>query len=416
MVLALTLATIACGSPETRTSELRALVDSLLPAVERVSGLTARASVNVERRGRDQLRSYVTERMAAEMPPEELARIEATYKELGLLPDTLELRPLLLDLFSEQVVGYYDPPSETLFLVEGVPADAAEPVLAHELVHALQDQYVDLDSLIAPEVGNDRATAAQSAIEGHATLVMFALLLSERTGGRDITELPPIGSQVRPALESQNSQLPVFARAPRIIRETLVFPYVGGADFVQAVWKARANGARPEFTSMLPSSTEQVLHPVEAFIGARDEPTIAHLAEPTGDWRVLYEDVLGELELGILLEQHLGVGLDSLAVGWDGDVVRLLESGLGERALVLASVWDDAAAADRFAAAYREVLAERTGRHGSVERLELDGRPLVVAVDASTGVPAAMLPTPRVDSLSERTQPIAAGAQRRDLR
>lgn len=403
LALVLVVWTAGCADAETRQSQLQAMVDSLLPTVERLSGLSARAPVRAERRTPEELRAYVSDQMARELPPSELERIEATYKELGLLPDTLALRPLMLDLLSEQVVGYYDPPTETFYLVEGVPTEAAEPIIAHELVHALQDQYVDLDSLIAPEVGNDRASAAQAAVEGHATLVMFAMLLAQRTGGRDITELPAIGSRVRAALESQNDALPVFASAPRILRETLIFPYVDGADFVQAIWKARGAGERPPFRLILPESSEQVLHPLERFVTQRDTPTTVRLAEPGEGWSTVYEDVLGELELGILLEQHLGLGADSLAVGWDGDVVRLLEDESGKRALVLASVWDDAVAADRFAAAYRDVLAAREGRHGSVRRLEVDGRPVVLAVDARADLSPSALPAPEVRGLSQRT-------------
>ena len=35
-----------------------------------------------------------------------------------------------------------------------------------------------------------------------------------------------------------NDQMPVFRDAPRIIRETLIFPYVSGAGFIQASWAA----------------------------------------------------------------------------------------------------------------------------------------------------------------------------------
>lgn len=408
----------ACGDADATpdSSQLQAMIDSMLPAVERVSGMQATGPVRGERRDREELRRYVEERLAEELPAEELEKVGALYTELGLLPDTLDLRALLLDLFTEQVVGYYDPPTKTLYLIEGISAEAAEPVLAHELVHALQDQHVDLDSLIDPELGNDRSSAAQAAVEGHATLVMFALLLEQRTGGaQDITQLPDIGAQLRPAFAGQNSQFPVLAGAPRIIQETLVFPYVGGADFVQAVWRAHGGEARPPFRSILPGSTEQVLHPREAFVDSADAPTAVELAAPAGDWRLVYEDVLGELELCILLRDHLGTGAERTARGWDGDMTRLLESGLGERAVVQATVWDDAASADAFADAYRRILDMRPARHGTVQRVEVDGRPVVLVVDASTGVPRAMLPAPSVAALSE-TPRAAAHAARRGLR
>lgn len=389
------------GAQDEADPGLTAMIDSLLPRIERVAGMAKRGDIRAARRSRQQLRDYLVQRMAEEMPEEELARTELLYRELGLLPDSLDLRALLLDLLLEQVVGYYDPPTKTLYLIEGVAAQSAAEVLAHELVHALQDQYVDLDSLLSPDVENDRATAAQAAIEGHATLVMFALLLQERTADdRDITSLPDVGRRLRPALEASNDQMPVFRDAPRILRETLIFPYIAGAGFIQAAWAAHDGEGRPSFESLIPQSTEQILHARTHWIEARDTPTSVTLAPPTGDWRILHEEVLGELELGLLLREHLGQSAQAIAGGWDGDVVRLIESGLGERALVLASVWDDEREADEFADAYRRLLNERPSRHGSVRRVTVDDRPAVLAVDAPTGVPASLLPVPSIASLS----------------
>ncbi len=408
VALAAVFAACDGGSGEQQSDpELDEMVAEVMPRIERATGMSSRAPVRAQRRSRTELREYLEQRMAEEMPADELARTQQLYQELGLLPAGLDLRALLLDLLTEQVVGYYDPPTKTFYLVEGADDAAAREVLAHELVHALQDQYVDLDSLLSPGLENDRATAAQAAIEGHATLVMFALMLQERTGDAvDITSLPDIGRQLRPALEAGNDRMPVFRDAPRIIRETLIFPYIAGAGYVQAVWAAYEGEGRPSFESLIPASTEQVMH-ARARLAAgasADAPTRVALAGPSGDWRVVHEEVLGELELGLLLSQHIGsAGGDAerAVAGWDGDVVRLVESGLGERAIIIATVWDEANDAAQFADAYRRVLTARGTRHGGVERVTLEGRELVVIVDAPTGVPRSLLPTPFVEALTQ---------------
>jgi hypothetical protein len=404
------LVAVACRGQgrEVAEARLRASVDELLPRIEALSGLEARGPVRLALRDRAELREYVAARIEEEFPPAELEGVEGAYRALGLVPDTLDLRALLLELLTEQVLGYYDPATETLYLVAGVPREALEPVLAHELVHALQDQYVDLDSLIARERGNDRQTAAQAAIEGHATLVMMALV-AERQAGQPIDPgmLPDLGRQLRPALEAENEQFPVFRSAPRILRETMLFPYLGGAGFVQSLWRTAGAGRRPApLDTLLPQSTEQVLHPDERFIRMRDEPTEIRLGEPAGDagagWRTLYENTLGELETSILLSEHLGRGAEQAALGWDGDRYRLLEGPRGGRALVWYSVWDGAAAAGRFADAYQLVLERRAERrHGRVERLEVEGRPVVRVVDAERGVPLDSVPVPPLVALSQ---------------
>jgi hypothetical protein len=364
---------------------LVAVVDSLMPKLEVLAGLKKLKPVTLSEQSREDLRKYVEARLDEELPPKELEGIRRTYVALGLIPDTLNIKTLLLDLYQEQVAGYYDPSTDKFYLVKGTPVGMLRPVLAHELVHALQDQHVDLDSLVARERGNDRQTAAQAAIEGHATLVMFALLTQEASGTTlSPSDMPDISAQLAPALDAQNSQFPVFKRAPRIIRETMVFPYVGGASFMQKVWKANAaKGFAAPMGDLLPQSTEQVLHGDAKFIQNRDEPTEIRFVNTAG---VEYENSLGELEIGILLQEHLGT--KSAASGWDGDRFQLLPNGT----LTWVSVWDDKASADRFAAAYRQVADRRKNRSIQVERSVVSGREGVVIRDAPTGtaLPATM--------------------------
>lgn len=381
-VPAVPVATTAAAADPT----LSALADSLLPALERLSRLTAVRPLILERQSVQEVRAFVEAQLEEEMPQRELDGVRATYGLLGLIPDTLDLRGLLRDLYVEQIVGYYDPEVKKLFVVEGVAAHAVRPVVAHELVHALQDQHTNIDSLIARERGNDRQTAAQAALEGHATIVMFALLAEEASRQvLDPVTLPNLADQLRPPLESPSGDFPVFRRAPRIVRETLLFPYISGARFVQELWRTQpADRRTAPLGPLLPQSTEQVLDPGNRFFTARDHPTEIRF-DPDSTWPVLYENGLGRLETGILLEEHLGAGANGGAEGWDGDRFRLLRAPDGAHALLWYSVWDDDAAADRFAAGMGRVLAGPLTRTGTVERLEVDGRPAVrITIGART--------------------------------
>lgn len=375
---------------------LVALVDSMLPKLETLSGLKKVRPVQLAEQSRDDLRKYVEARLADEMPPAEIEGIRQTYIAFGLMPDTLDMKKLLLDLYQEQVAGYYDPLTRKFYLIKGTPIDMLRPVLAHELVHALQDQHTNLDSLISRKRGNDRQSAAQAAIEGHATLVMFAYLLSQASGQLvDPRMLPDIAAQMRPAIEAQNSQFPVFKRAPRIIRETMVWPYVGGAAFTQALWHARTDEGYPApIGSLLPQSTEQVMHPRDHFLTTRDEPTEIRFANKAN---VLYENTLGELETGILLSVHLGTDDATAAAGWDGDRFQLQNIN-GKKLLVWQSVWDDAAAADRFAAAYKQIAMKRAARAIRVERNTINGREGVLVFDGEKGIEVATMKAPSVRS------------------
>src|SRR5687767_14065813 len=93
------------------------LVDSLQGPVERAAGLKFKSRPRVASRTREQVRSYLIRKLDEQLPPPKLKGLETTYKLFGLLLDSLQLRALLLDLYTEQVVGYYDPDSATLFAV-----------------------------------------------------------------------------------------------------------------------------------------------------------------------------------------------------------------------------------------------------------------------------------------------------------
>ncbi len=401
----------ACRGQDRAQPDLDQMAAELMPRLEVLSGLEARAPIRLAWQSRAAMQRFVERQLTEELPAEYLAGASAAYAAFGLIPDTLDLRQLLLDLYSEQVVGYYDPPTKTLYLVEGAPAGEIRTVLAHELVHALQDQHVDLDSLVARGRGNDRQTAAQAAFEGHATLVMFALMIEEQLG-RQLTpdQMPPLGKQLEPLLEAQNSRFPVFRSAPRLIRETLLFPYIGGAAYVQTLWRTAAGehdgGDTARFPapidSLFPESTEQVLHPERHLLAARDLPTEVELAAGPAAWRVIHEGTLGELETAILLKEHLGTDAEIAARGWDGDRYRLLEEPGGRRTLVWYSVWDDAQSADRFAQAYQRILQNRHPRRGRVERLEIEGRPAILIIDAEASLEPAEIQAPPVARLIER--------------
>jgi hypothetical protein len=168
------------------SGELAALVDSLAPAVEKAAGLTFRSPPRSALRSRDQVRAYLLRKLDEELPPARLRGIETAYRLFGLLPDTLQLRGLLLELYTEQVAGFYDPDSAMLFGVAGADRSQLRLVLAHEMIHALQGQYLPLDSILTATSNNDRLTAAQAILEGQATLASLEVLAP----GQDVAGKP----------------------------------------------------------------------------------------------------------------------------------------------------------------------------------------------------------------------------------
>ena len=407
VVVAAAVAVGGCGDSSAAgrdTSEpdsaLRVMAESLLPEVETLAGLPARRPLALAVRTREELEDFLTTELGRQLPPEKAGALTRAYARFGLIPEDLELDQLLRSLLLEQVVGYYDAGRDTLFVMVGLDPELVEPVLAHEIVHALQDQYEDLDSLMTANLEhNDRATAAQSALEGHATLAMLEWQLGRLTGGAvDLEALPSLSSLPEDALlDAAGLEMPALTSAPRLIRESLIFPYLGGLEFVRARNRA-AEGIRiAPLGDEMPVSTEQVLHPERAFGEPRDLPVeLGFAAAPAADWTVVHSDGLGELEIRIWLQEHLEDRELAVvaATGWDGDVYRLLDGPEGE-VLVWVSAWDSERDASEFERAARASQTARyaagSGRATDIVRFTQSDVPIVVLVDRPAELPATLV-------------------------
>jgi hypothetical protein len=359
--------------------ELRRIAAEILPDLAARAGLELIAPVRLERRTRPELEGYLRMKLDEELPADEAAATVRAYAMLGLVDEDLDLRALLLDLYTEQVAGFYEPDSTALFVLDDQPRDALEGLLLHELVHAVQDQTVDLDRITSRERGNDRAAAAHAAIEGHATLVMLEFMMERMTGEAvDLAEMPGLAEQLLPALEDMSAQFPALSGAPQIVQRSLLFPYVHGAGFVQGLWARE--GRVPPFGDHLPLSTEQVMGG-----DPHDLPVAVEIVVEGGE--VVHEDVLGRLEIEVLVEKHLGREARSLADGWGGDrFVLVAPNDGGGEVLAWISVWDDSNARDAFLEGFAPVLA-RLDHPAKLEGIEPSGRPgLILTVGNAEGL------------------------------
>jgi len=359
-------------------ADLKDMVHHLMPAVAEAARMRFKKEPAVLRRTRDQVHQYVIHKIDEDLPPAELNGSQAALRLFGLIPPTLDLRSTLTSLLTEQIAGFYDPDSSALFVVADVEPQQLRIVMAHELVHALQDQYARLDSMITQRHQNDRRSAAQAVLEGQATLVQMFVMMPEQN-----PDTLPLGMfwKMRRLLSSQQGpQMQQFSHAPLWIRETMLFPYLGGADFM--VWYRHKYFGRSVLDSM-PHSTEQILHPER--YASHDEPTTLTYAPGEPD-TVRFEDDLGEFETRLLLEQYLGSESDATndATGWDGDRYQVL--GAKSDALVWYSVWDDVASANRFTAglqrAWGKTHSRSSNRRSDIKQLTVAGRPVVRLVDA----------------------------------
>jgi len=372
-----------------------------VPKIEAALGVKFKTPPKLEIRSRDEVRKFLVAKLEEPGVQKQLANQEAIYKMLGLVRDTMRLADFYVKVLTEQIMGFYDPKTKVLYVVNGAPEEYVGITIMHELIHALQDQYANLDSLEHIEGDDDRQLAAQAVVEGQATYDQMYIMAGG--GGNIAAQLPGGWESIRQTIRDAQKTQPVFASAPMVIQETLLFPYINGSDFVR---RFNARGKIGELPlSDLPASSEQLMHDSAYFVQPRDVPSEVTLPKIPGTVDV---NDFGEFGTRLLVFAHTHDQDASIRAsnGWDGDRYALVKTPAGY-SLAWVTVWDHAGDAAEFVSAMDQVMRERfnvrprvTGerRHFDTpaRTIEMDvreiaGRPVVLYVDVPNGSPTDLV-------------------------
>src|SRR4029078_11431023 len=127
LTFAALLATVsACESQKPKyEGPYGAEVAQAAPMIEKTVGLKFKTPPKVETRSKEQVRQFVTKQFTDSLAMHDIAGQEAAYTLFGMIPDTLKLQPFLTSLLEEQIVGFYDPKTKVLYVVDGSPTGMA---------------------------------------------------------------------------------------------------------------------------------------------------------------------------------------------------------------------------------------------------------------------------------------------------
>jgi hypothetical protein len=364
----------AAPTAELTQPEVERMAQEIRAQIEALRGQRFAAPVPVSLADKATFLEYAAQRQRAFTTPAQQRVQQLALELFGALDPGVELAAVELELLHEQVSGFYAPERDRFYLMSSAPRAIAPTILAHELTHALDDQLYDIDGVLRRQEGSDAQAAAHAVIEGSAIALMQQWQQAEVAAGRlNLAELA--ASQSMDGLDS----------APEALWKPLLHSYVQGQAFLAQPSLARSSAVGEVTAADVarafrepPRSTEQVLHPHKYWSDEqRDEPRrvrFAYGALPEG-WTLVGEDTLGELGLAILAvprgsRQQLNLAFlqrprftSAAAEGWDGDRIAVFERA-GGAALVLHTVWDDAADVAQFADALsglRDASIERVG-------------------------------------------------------
>jgi hypothetical protein len=330
-------------------------INVVLKELSDITGFRIRKQLPFALITRDQVNQYLKEQINQSVKPDEIRAEETTLKKFGFAPPDFDLKQTTIDLLTEQAAAFYDFKRKKLFISDWATVNMRDVALIHELAHALADQNFPIQKFTNKGADNSESSLAREAVvEGQASWLM--LEVGARRNGRTLADPRTAREFLEPEADTQQSDYPVFNKAPLYLRRTLMFPYDEGEKFQQAVF---LRDGKPAFARVFrdpPISTAQIEHPERYFdhtpISSPDLPKPVRHAKP------FVTGAMGELETRILLEQYVSAGMaDALGPKLKGADYRVDETKAGHRmTLVYASEWIDQDAAAGFFEAYQKVL------------------------------------------------------------
>src|SRR6202050_3109878 len=384
--------------------ELFHSVDEILAFDSKQTGLPIKKQVKRRLTSRDEVVAYLTNHMKDD-DVKRLQRSELVLKKFGLLPREFDMEKLLVDLLREEVAGYYDPKTKTVNMLDWVPLEEQEPVLAHELTHALQDQSIGLDKWMkkgdkdlgeikrdpTPEdIENDEIDDAREAvIEGQAQAMMFQYALAPT--GRSIADSQDLVESMESETLTGTPSTKVFNDAPIFMKESLTFPYSYGMEFV--VKLMQKGGKEKAFAGVLqnpPHTTRQIMEPETYLSGEKIEPMrVPDFKHDFKDYEKFDIGAMGEFDVAVLIEQYVGKALSKqLYPEWRGGYYYAAKPKLGSKSdagvtaplgLLYVSRWSSADKAAEVAQMHARAVKQR---YQKTEEVGDPGRDRVAAPNA----------------------------------
>jgi hypothetical protein len=374
------------------TKKLFESVDKIFAFASEDTGMPKHATVKRRLVSKADVEKYARGALAKEEFTQRFAQEELSMKKLGFLPRDFNLKEFLVKSTGQQIAAYYDDETKTVSMLNWVPPDRQEPILAHELTHALQDQNYDLHkwmkvalkpagSKSSASDNDDGATARKAVVEGQAMVVYVDYVLAPM--GRNLVNTPDlIYSMEEPAVKAvADSQM--LHDAPMILREAGSFAYNEGLIFEgELLHKGGKDMAFAGAFVRPPRNSHEVLQPQAYINGEKLPPTgVPDMKQLLGAQYDVYDSGgVGQLDVRAYLKQYgERKNADDVSSAWQGgayvtfrrkdedkDKDSVKDKAASEAsattadlALIYVSRWKTSQAAERFARFYTSAVAQR---------------------------------------------------------
>ena len=125
----------------------RGRLSAMLGVMQAARRLPVRNDVNSKVLVRGDMVDRLRAHIGRELPSEAVESEGELLAALEVVPADYDHAGTLYELLGAKIAGFYEPETKTMFLADDLDDDEADQTLAHELVHALQNQSFSLGSL-----------------------------------------------------------------------------------------------------------------------------------------------------------------------------------------------------------------------------------------------------------------------------
>ena len=259
------------------------------------------------------------------------------FKSLGIIPESFDYAGCSQTVSQADALASYSPQKKSILVPEN--SSSSLGLLAHEIVHALQDQHFDLDS-----VRKDASFTTDSALALDALIEGDAVRIERLFNAGPVVSTPP---QLNYGPADSNCAL------PEIFLAQVDLSYFFGPLFVDTL--------QPEVGLKVlfkhpPTTSAEILHPKLYRADQQAAPKFNHLKHRN----VLLRDRLGEFMIRSLLKQSMPATLAiDAASGWADDELTLRRHGGKTLVLNWNTTWISTHDRDQFWDAILLVFARR---------------------------------------------------------
>lgn len=312
----------------------------IIAETEKIRGLKADEKLAPVYQTEEELREYMVSQLD-EVTDEEFEDELGLYTILGFTPEEFDLRQFYVDLYTEQIAGFYDPEDNQMYLIEDDSPYENALTLAHEYTHFLQYNTPDFSKAL---IHNDDYCEEH----GEECMVIDALIEGDASLTESLIDPDAIIGSYNDNSDSSGASSTIFDNSPRFFQDSLVFPYVYGYDFVAYHYMKGGFDAVNKLYINLPQSVEQIMHPekylIDKPVDVTTEPFRSMIAK---EFDIVNEDVMNEADILMLLscgydaswqlsDRQAAVGAD----GWGGG--SFIFAKKDDKPLFFAKiVWDD---------------------------------------------------------------------------